>query len=84
MEITKSMIHDFRNASYRRKEDIKQKKQQESDAESLRKRAAQEIKELKIKKQRLLDEKNEELSVIESKLSDLKKVLWTNFYLVVQ
>lgn len=75
LAVTKEMILEFRNASSRRKEDLKNKKETEDRELGARKRAAQEIKELNLKKQKLLQVKAQELCEIEGQLSQLKKMI---------
>lgn len=70
------MIHDFKNSSAKRVEDLKLKKEKEDEEVNAKKRTAKEIRDLKFKKQKLLEEKNEQLSEIDSKLNSLmKKIL---------
>lgn len=73
--ITKQMIQEFRNASGRRNEDLKLQKEADDQAHNARKRAAMEMRKLQLKKQKLLEEKHEELSTIDNKLKLLKKSL---------
>lgn len=74
MDVNKTMIVEFRNASARRKEDLESKKKTEEDCVQAKKRAASEIKDLQVKKQKLLEEKNQELKDIEQKLKFLKQL----------
>lgn len=67
------MMHYFKNASSRRQEDLKRKKDAEDEAGSARKKLAKEIRELNLKKQELLQENHEKLSIIENKLKVLKR-----------
>jgi hypothetical protein len=71
--VTKKMMNDFRNSSARRTEDLKRKKEIEENESKARKRAAKEIKELTLKKQKLLEEKNELLQEIDTKINILKQ-----------
>lgn len=67
------MILEFRNASGRRKDDLRNKKEAMDRATFAKKRAAQEIKELQLKKQKMLNEKASALLEIEGQLKELKK-----------
>lgn len=66
------MLVEFRNASSRRVEALKKKKDSEEVYQQERKRAAAEIKALQVKRQKLLEEKSLEISEIDQKLKFLK------------
>lgn len=74
MDVNKSMIVEFRNASARRKEDLQVKKKAEEDCVQAKRRASSEIKDLQLKKQKLLEEKDQELKDINVKLKFLKQL----------
>lgn len=67
------MIIEFRNASSKRKDDLRKKKNEQDEALNARKRAAHDIKMLEIKREKLLEEKKDELLEIERELTKLRR-----------
>lgn len=76
------MIQDFRNASGRRNEHLKAQKEAKDTATSAKKRAPQEIEDLKIKKQNLIEEKFLELESVEIQLNSLHKKIYSSILII--
>lgn len=59
---TKRMIQEYETASSRREENLKKKKEKDDDRTNEMKRAALELRELKNKKQKLIEEQKGEIA----------------------
>ena len=75
LQISTSMIQYFKSACSKRNECLKLKKTEEENDESLKRRVRQELLSLEVKKQKLIESKNEELNMLENNISHLKKAL---------
>ena len=71
MDITKSVILAVKNASSKRQEALKKKKTDEDKEANRKKRAVQQIKELKDKKRKLIENVKEEAEVLDADITSL-------------
>lgn len=73
--ITEPMIHAARNSSAKRVEALKRQKEKKDEIEQKRKSAVEEIKKIRIKKQKILEQAKEEAEALDVELEKLKKVV---------
>ena len=73
--ITKPMIHAVRNSSAKRVEALKRQKEKKDEIEQKRKSAVEEIKKIRFKKQKILEQAKEEAEALDVELEKLKKVV---------
>lgn len=70
--VSKEMILAVRNASAKRQEALAERRDEKKCEENRKKRVQEEIKELKIKKQKLIEQQGEELKTLDEKIVNLK------------
>jgi hypothetical protein len=75
LQVSTSMIQYFKNASSRRKESLQLKKEETKNQGNERNRINQELLVLKVKKQKLIREKEEELNMLQNNITFLQHKL---------